>query len=114
MPGRLLGAGQGGKCLSTAPTSILDTVEGTPFAEPTFGELGTCSLPAWQSIYICYLEFFGIGALSILLCLFVYTIIYSYRYSLMDINFVLIIPGHSISIAGVVPAAATRSSPCRP
>ena len=107
-------AGQGGKCLSAAPTCVLDTVEGTPFAEPTFPELGTHSLPAWQSIYKCYLGFFGIGALSILLCLFVYTMIYSYLYSLMDINFVLRIHGHSISVAGVVSAAATGSSSCRP
>lgn len=38
-----------------------------------------------------YLEFFGIGDSSILPCLFIYSIIYAYKYEFMDIYAIFVL-----------------------
>ena len=52
--------------------------------------------------------------MSVLLCLFVYTIIYSYPYSLMDITFAPIIHGHCISVVEVVQPQPPGTLPVDP
>lgn len=44
-------------------------------------------LTKWRA-YIIYLELFYMGDLSIVSCLFIYSIMYLYQYGLMDIYFV--------------------------
>lgn len=43
----------------------------------------------WRSTYINYSEFFGMGDLSILSYLLIYSIIYLYHYEFMDVYFIL-------------------------